>query len=157
MDHIASKRTFIKYFYFDFKPIISFSIVLYRQELFLYLKKLFPLHGQNKNTMSLHIYRSRLVIVDHHISTNAAGNIEHLAHKLELSRAAAYKFLEEMKEEGFPIAYSKKDNRFYYSKSGRMIGYAFVEESSDNNFEEKLRGGGKKFLKIFSMSTYSRH
>lgn len=95
--------------------------------------------------MSLHVYRNRLKIVDHHIRTKAAGNIEHLAHKLELSRAAAYKFLEEMKEEGFPIAYSKKDNRFYYSKKGSMIGYVFVEESSDNS-EEKTRGGVKKLF-----------
>jgi hypothetical protein len=64
-----------------------------------------------------------------------------LAHKLALSRAAAYKFLEEMKGEDFPIAYSKKDNRFYYSKSGGMTGYVFVEDTIDFG-EEKKRGRG---------------
>lgn len=61
--------------------------------------------------MSFHIYRSRLKIVDHHIATKATGNIESLARKLELSVPGSYKFLEEMREEGFPIAYSKKENR----------------------------------------------
>ncbi len=106
--------------------------------------------------MSLTVYRKRIKIVHHHIKTNTPGNIERLAQKLNLSRAAAYKFLEELKEEGFPIAYSKKDNRFYYEKSGEMIGYVFVEDKPDEN--KNMRGGGKKtFLKIFSMSTYSRH
>lgn len=106
--------------------------------------------------MPLHTYTNRIKIVDRLITTKATGNINVLARKLGLSRAATYKFIEELKEEGFPIAYSKKDNRFYYSKNGSMIGYVFVEESTDNS-EEKSLGGGKKFLKIFSMSTYSRH
>jgi len=105
--------------------------------------------------MSIHIYRNRIKIIHHHIKTKATGNIETLAKKLDLSRAAAYKFLEELKEEGFPIAYSKKENRFYYEKSGEMIGYAFVEDKPDEN--KNMRGGKKTFLKIFSMSTYSRH
>ena len=105
--------------------------------------------------MSLTVYRKRIKIVHHHIKTNTPGNIERLAQKLNLSRAAAYKFLQELKEEGFPIAYSKKENRFYYEKSGEMIGYVFVEVKPDEN--KNRRGGKKTFLKIFSMSTYSRH
>ncbi len=91
--------------------------------------------------MSLHIYRKRIKIVHHHIKTNTQGNIERLAKKLNLSRAGAYKFLDELKEEGFPIAYSKKDNQFYYSKSGSMIGYVFMEDPIDLG-KEKTRGGG---------------
>ena len=105
--------------------------------------------------MSLHLYRRRIKIVDRHIKAKATGNIEHLAHKLELSRAGTYKFLEEMKEEGFPIAYSKMENRYCYSKPGKMIGYVFMEESV-GDFDEKHSGGGKKFLKIFSGYNYSR-
>lgn len=89
--------------------------------------------------MPIRIYRSRIKTVHHHIKTNTPGNIDRLAQKLNLSRAAAYKFLEELKEEGFPIAYSKKDNRFYYEKSGEMIGYVFVENKPDEN---KNRRGG---------------
>ena len=94
--------------------------------------------------MSLTIYRKRIKIVHHHIRTKTPGNIERLAQKLNLSRAAAYKFLGELKEEGFPIAYSKKDNRFYYEKSGEMIGYVFVEDKPDEN--KNIGGGGVKKL-----------
>ncbi len=75
--------------------------------------------------MSLHLYRKRIRVIDHHISTKTTGNIETLARKLELSVAGAYKFLEEMKGEGFPIAYSRKENRSCYTKPGKMIGYVF--------------------------------
>lgn len=50
-----------------------------------------------------------------------------------------------MKEEGFPIAYSKKENCFYYERSGSMIGYVFVEDDASDN-DEKHAGGG---IKIF--------
>lgn len=106
--------------------------------------------------MSLHIYRSRLKIVDHHITTKAAGNIESLSKKLALSVAGAYKFLEEMKEEGFPIVYSKKENRYCYTKKGRMVGYVFMEDTTDFGEEKSVGGGGKNFLKIFSDYNYSR-
>lgn len=107
--------------------------------------------------MSLHIFRERLTIIDHHISTKATGNIQVLAHKLELSVAGAYKFLEEMKEEGFPIAYSKKDNQFYYTIPGKMNGYVFVKDT-DNDYDSggEFTGGAKNLLKIFSNYNYSR-
>lgn len=93
--------------------------------------------------MSLHIYRKRISIIDYHIKTQAAGNIKALANKIHLSEAGAYKFLEEMKEEGFPIAYSRKENRYYYTKSGKMIGYVFFED--DINLPYEKTGGIKIF------------
>ena len=106
--------------------------------------------------MSLHLYRNRIKIVDRHISGNAHGNLETLAKKLDLSRSGTHKFLTEMKEEGFPIAYSKKENHYYYTKPGKMVGFVFVEAQIDLLNEKKHGGGKKNFLKIFSMSTYSR-
>jgi predicted transcriptional regulator len=93
--------------------------------------------------MSIRIYRQRINIVDYHIKTNATGNIETLANKLGLSVAGAYKFLEELKQEGFPIAYSRKENRYCYTKQGEMIGYVFVEESIDD--ADGRMGGVKTF------------
>lgn len=81
--------------------------------------------------MSLHLYRKRIRIVDHHISIKTPGNIKILAKKLNLSVSGAYKFLEEMREEGFPIAYQKKENRYFYTKQGKMIGYVFMEDQLD--------------------------
>ncbi len=92
--------------------------------------------------MSLHIYRNRIRLIDHHIKTKAPGNIKSLANKLKLSSAGAYKFLEEMKEEGFPIAYSKKERRYVYTKHGKMIGYVFMEDTTD--LEQKKNAGAVK-------------
>ena len=95
--------------------------------------------------MSLHTNRDRIAIIDRHICTKSHGNLETLAKKIHLSRAGAHKFITELKEEGFPIEYSKKENRYYYSKSGKMIGYAFVEDQADLS-DERKRGGIKKLL-----------
>ena len=81
--------------------------------------------------MSLHTNRNRITIVNRHICTKAHGNLDTLAKKLYLSRAGAHKFLTQLKEEGFPIAYSKKDNRYYYTKPGKMVGFVFVEDQND--------------------------
>jgi hypothetical protein len=93
-------------------------------------KNRIPIYQQTIN-MSLHTYRERIEILNHHITTNTPGNIEILARKLKLSLAGAYKFLEEVKEEGFPIAYSRKENRYHYTKPGKMIGFVFVEDATD--------------------------
>jgi translation elongation factor EF-4 len=58
--------------------------------------------------MSLHKYLERIKYVDHLIRKRSTGNIENLARKLQLSKSGAEKFLREMKEVGFPIAYNKK-------------------------------------------------
>ena len=106
--------------------------------------------------MSLHTNRNRITLIDRHICTKAHGNLETLAEKLGLSRAGTHKFLTELKEEGFPIAYSKKENRFYYTRPGKMVGFVFVEDRIDLENKKTAGGGKKTFLKIFSMSTYSR-
>ena len=89
--------------------------------------------------MSLHKYIERLRIIDYHIRTKTTGNTEVLARRLGLSISSAYTFLDEMRDEGFPIRYSKKENRFYYEPKGRMIGYAFVKDTDDteNDSSEK--------------------
>ena len=92
--------------------------------------------------MSLHKFRERLQIIDRYINTKGTGNTETNAHKSELSVSGTYKFLDEMKEEGFPIAYSKKENRFYYTVPGKMIGYVFVKDT-DYDSGEKFAGGVK--------------
>lgn len=95
--------------------------------------------------MSIQKTHERIWIVDHLITTNANGNINFLARKLGLHRAATYLFLEEMKDIGFPIAYSKKENRFYYSKNGKMVGYAFVKETEEENSDNDKNSKGELF------------
>ncbi|MEO6948148.1 MAG: hypothetical protein ABI123_00855 [Ginsengibacter sp.] len=111
--------------------------------------------------MSIKKNHERIRIVDHLITTKAKGNIDFIAKKLGLHRAATYLLFEELREEGFPISYSKKENRFYYSEKGKMVGYTFVRETEEQNpGNEKISGGGgvnKNILDLFSMSTYIRH
>ena len=105
----------------------------------LYINKIQPgvqlLHNLKNYTMSLHKYRERLRTLDCHIKTNSLGNAENLAFKLGLSTAGTYKFLEEVKQEGFPIKYSRKEKRFYYDPKGKMIGYVFVKDTDDTDDE----------------------
>lgn len=108
--------------------------------------------------MSIKKNHERIRIVDHLITTKAKGNIDFIAKKLGLHRAATYLLFEELREEGFPISYSKKENRFYYSEKGKMVGYTFVRETEEQNpGNEKISGGGgkKKYFKtIFNVHVY---
>ena len=76
------------------------------------------------------IYKTQLKIstVDNLITSHAKGNVDFLAKNLGLQRAATYLFINEMREVGFPISYSKKENRFYYSEKGKMVGFSFVKD-----------------------------
>ena len=65
-------------------------------------------------TMSIHKTREWIRIVDHHITTHAKGNVDFLAKKMGLHRAATYLFIKELREEGFPISYSKTENHFFF-------------------------------------------
>ena len=85
--------------------------------------------------MSLHKYFERIKMIDHLIQTKRTGNILHLAQKLSLSKIGTYKFLQEMKEEGFPIAYSKKDKTYYYTKPGKIAEKLFYPDVTDANFD----------------------
>ena len=98
--------------------------------------------------MSIKTNHERIRIVDHHITTHTKGNIDFIAKKLGLHRAATYFLLEVLREEGFPISYSKKENRFYYSEKGKMVGFSFVKDiDEDNTVNDRISGGGviKKF------------
>jgi biotin operon repressor len=89
--------------------------------------------------MSLHTYYERLKYIDSLIRKKGTGNPDSFAKKLRLSKAATYKTLKEMKEIGFPIAYSKKEKRYYYTEPGKMGNSLFVREIDDTHFEN--RGG----------------
>jgi biotin operon repressor len=104
--------------------------------------------------MSLHNYYERLKFIDSLIRKKATGNPEALAKKLNLSKVATYKLLNELKELGFPIAYSKTEKRYYYSEEGKLVDNLFARVIDDAG--KTPRGGGDKyFLKIFSDYTYS--
>ena len=104
--------------------------------------------------MSLHKYLVRLKRTDSLIRKRATGNAGNLAKKLNLSKAGVYKFLQEMKEEGFPISYCKKRKTYYYTEEGKMAEELFEKEIS--NGQMRKISGGKSLLNFFSDYNYSR-
>jgi len=98
-------------------------------------------------------YLERIRFTDSLIRKKATGNAKTLAKKLNLSKVGTYKFINELKEEGFPIAYSKKDKNYYYTKDGNLSNFLLGEELSDD--EIKPIAGGKSFFKLFADYNYS--
>jgi len=75
--------------------------------------------------MSLRRYLQRVHRIDSLIRKKQAGNLEQLARKVGVCRSALNGFLNEMKEEGFPIKYCKKTHTYYYEKDGKMVSSLF--------------------------------
>lgn len=86
--------------------------------------------------MSLQKYIERIKHIDSLIRNKATGTPDALAKKLHLSKAGTYKFLNEIKEQGFPIAYSKGLRSYYYTKEGRLANHLFEIRLSDDEMEQ---------------------
>lgn len=100
--------------------------------------------------MSIHKYFERVRFIDYLIHKRATGNIDSLAGKLNLSRSMAYHFLKEMREEGFPIAYSKKRKSYYYTEEGKMVDHLYTKDIKWLSPDEmKMVTGGHNFSKLF--------
>lgn len=107
--------------------------------------------------MSLQKYVERVQFIDNLIRKKAAGNATVLAKKLNLSKSGVEKFIQEMKEVGFPITYCRKRKTYLYEHEGKMVENLFTEELNDT--EMKKVNGGKSFyhnIQFFSHRNYSR-
>ncbi len=104
--------------------------------------------------MSLNKSLDRVRQTDALIRKKAAGNASGLAEKLHLSRAGVYNWIQQMKEEGFPIAYCKKEKTYIYTEKGKMVSELFEREITRKDMRKIT--GGEKFFQIFSDYNYSR-
>lgn len=107
--------------------------------------------------MSLQKYIQRVQFIDKLIRKKATGNANVLAKKLNLSKSGVEKFIQEMKEVGFPITYCRKRKTYMYQHEGRMVEKLFFEEMED--VEMKKVNGGKSIinsLQLFSERNYSK-
>jgi len=104
--------------------------------------------------MSLRKYFERLKQTDSLIRKKSTGNAESLAKKLNLSKSGTEKFINEMKEIGFPISYCKKRKTYFYNKEGKIAEQLFVEEINKEYMKKVM--GGKCFFQLFSKRNYSR-
>ena len=83
--------------------------------------------------------------IDHLILTRATGTPVELAERLSISERKLYRLIGELRDQGFPIAYDKPADTYYYSEPVKI-------EFSILVGQEKLmtiRGGEKK-LDVFS-------
>lgn len=86
--------------------------------------------------------------IDHLIRMQATGTPAQLASRLQVSERKVYRLLEQLKDQGFPIAYDKQKDSYYYETVVKI-------EFSVVVGEEKvvfIRGGEKKvdFLGILT-------
>jgi hypothetical protein len=103
--------------------------------------------------MPIHKYLERIRFIDCLIRKRATGNTKTLANKLNLSRSVTSDFLKEMKEEGFPIAYSRDFNSYYYTEEGKAVDHLYEKELTDDDM--KPITGGKTFFNLFFQSDYT--
>ena len=54
--------------------------------------------------------------IDHLIRTAATGTPKALAKRLEMSECSVYRLIGRLKDEGFPIAYDKSRQCYYYTR-----------------------------------------
>jgi hypothetical protein len=83
--------------------------------------------------------------IDHLIRTRATGSPAQLAERLSISERKLYRLMGEFRDQGFPIAYDKQADTYYYSEPVK------IEFSILVGHETLLTiRGGKKKLDIFS-------
>jgi predicted DNA-binding transcriptional regulator YafY len=66
--------------------------------------------------MKLYFYR--ICTLDHLIQSEHTGDAQQLATQLGIARSTLFKYLNDMKELGAPIAYCRQRKTFYYRDKG---------------------------------------
>ena len=114
--------------------------------------------------MSLQTHLDRMRFIDDLIRRRATGDLESLCKKLGLSRSHTLEYLKELKENGFPIKYSRSQIHYYYSEDGELVKDLFVKKLRNTDripqamSRHDLRkiSGGQTFFKFFAKSDYIR-
>lgn len=78
----------------------------------------------------------RLIYIDSLIKRKATGNLENFAAKNGVCKRAMTDILNEMKELGFPIKYSRTRSTYYYHEHGEMVKNLFIREGQIFSKEE---------------------
>lgn len=76
-----------------------------------------------------HIYR--LMYIDLLIRKKATGNLDLFAQKNRLSKRGLLNVLNDMKDMGFPIKYSRSLRSYYYYENGEMVKTLFIRNDSE--------------------------
>lgn len=114
--------------------------------------------------MSLSTYMERLRHLDDLIRRKATGNLDCLARKLHLSKSHTVTFINEMRDLGFPVEYSRKFESYFYTQEGRLAVHLFekknppLDNPSIDLSPNQLRkaSGGQTFFNYFLHAGYIR-
>lgn len=72
--------------------------------------------------MPIKKYLNRVERFDQLVRAEHTGTPQEIAEKLELSEGTLYTLVDELRDDfGFPIAYSRKRQTYYYTEVGRMV------------------------------------
>ncbi|WP_460545922.1 DNA-binding protein [Echinicola sediminis] len=90
--------------------------------------------------MNIFLRIQRIQLLNKLISEQRTGTPESLAKRLGISRAKLYLLLEEMKDIGVEVHYSKRTASFYYSNCERLS-FEFSFSVIDGNDCKNIDGG----------------
>lgn len=78
--------------------------------------------------------------IDHLVRTRATGTPKRLAERLQISQRNMFRLISDLREQGFPIAYDKQAETYYYSEPVKIEISILV----GNENLMHIRGGEKK-------------
>ena len=91
-------------------------------------------------------YISRLERIDQMIRQEKTGNAPEFAKKINLSERQLYNLLDELKDLGLPVVYSRFRQTFYYEYSCRLVVDIKVEELKNIEYQS-FNGGESRLIK----------
>jgi hypothetical protein len=81
----------------------------------------------------------RLQFIDLLVRKKSTGSLETFSKKNGLSKRGLVNIIQDMKELGFPIKYSRKFNSYYYYEDGEMVKRLFVKTNIDPASNENMQ------------------
>ena len=95
----------------------------------------------NRHLMNIFTDLFLLQRIDHLIRTRATGTPSQLAERLGISERKMYRLVGDFRDQGFPIAYDKQADTYYYSEPVKIEFSILVGQENLMT----IRGGEKKF------------
>lgn len=97
--------------------------------------------------MSIIKYFNKLQSMDSLIRRKATGNQLEFARKMNMSRSMLNRYLNEMKEMGFPIGYCRSRQSYYYYKEGSMVKTLFDNQITEEELAAYKGGYSNIFMR----------
>ena len=87
--------------------------------------------------MSLLKYLRKVEFIHSLIKRKATGDRSEFAYRAGMSKSMLSEYLQEMKELGFPIRYSRRRRTYYYEYDGVMVKSLFKEIESSKAYVDQ--------------------